>query len=92
MLGKTSSLISYIKNLEVYVIKRYPSNKLPMFGIIFTYLTAFYILNRMSLTMKINYLKNMRLAKDGKSCCACPCWTKKITKCDGGKCPFAPKS
>lgn len=56
MLGKLSSLVSYWKVLEVYLCKRFPSNKLPVFGMVFTYM-AFYMLATRWRILKQFYLQ-----------------------------------
>ncbi len=58
MLGKFSSFVSYWKCLEVYLVKRFPSNKLPMFGMVFTYFTFFYFYSRFRSSRE--YLMNMK--------------------------------
>jgi hypothetical protein len=37
MLGKVSILLNYFKALEVYIVKRYPTNKIPLAGLVTTY-------------------------------------------------------
>ncbi len=41
MFGKLSPFLTYLKVFDVYIVKRFPSNKLPIIGMIFTYF-AFY--------------------------------------------------
>ena len=54
MLGKLSSLLSYWKVLEVYVCKRFPSNKLPVFGMVFTYFAFAYLYSRFRYTLHLS--------------------------------------
>ena len=44
MLGKLSLFINYLKVFEVYIVKRFPSTKLPMIGMVFTYFAAFHFM------------------------------------------------
>ena len=63
MFGKIAALISYTKNLEVYLIKRFPSTKIPVAGMMFTYLASFAILYRWAL---IHRTKNLRYIRENQ--------------------------
>jgi hypothetical protein len=67
MFGKLASLVSYWKVLEVYTLKRFPSNKLPVFGMVFTYLSLSYILHRQFRDDKTRMLKRNRETLENKS-------------------------
>ena len=67
MFGKLASLVSYWKVLEVYTLKRFPSNKLPLFGMVFTYLSLYYILHRQNRDSKTAMLKSQREVLENKS-------------------------
>ena len=67
MFGKLASLVSYWKVLEVYTLKRFPSNKLPLFGMVFTYLSLYYILYRQNRDSKTIMLKSQREVLENKS-------------------------
>ncbi len=64
MFGKLSSLVSYWKVLEVYLLKRFPSNKLPIFGMTFTYLTIYLAYKQSSLYAATNGLRSARQAEE----------------------------
>jgi len=68
MLGKLSSLVSYWKVLEVYTLKRFPSNKLPIFGMVFTYISLYYMLHKQVRDGKTTSMKRERLERENKSC------------------------
>jgi hypothetical protein len=67
MIGKLGSLLSYWKCLEVYTLKRFPSNKLPMFGMIFTYFGLFLMMKSLSLNVKTRELLKNRLVSEKNS-------------------------
>ncbi len=60
MFGKLSSFVSYWKVLEVYTLKRFPSNKLPVFGMVFTYLSLYYFVHRQYRDNVTHMLKQKR--------------------------------
>lgn len=70
MFGKIAALISYTKNLEVYLIKRFPSTKIPVAGMIFTYLATFYLINRWALMHRTS---NLRYIRENQSTNECNC-------------------
>ena len=41
MFGKISSVINYFKVFDVYIVKRFPTNKIPLAGLIATYFTTY---------------------------------------------------
>lgn len=67
MLGKLINFINYWKALEVYIIKRFPSNKIPVFGTVATYLGLYYLFNRWELTRRTQILRQMRENSECKS-------------------------
>ncbi len=67
MFGKLSSLLSYWKVLEVYTLKRFPSNKLPVFGMVFTYLTLYYTLHKQIRDGRTSTLKHKREEIESRS-------------------------
>ncbi len=67
MLGKLSSLVSYWKVLEVYTLKRFPSNKLPMFGMVFTYLWLTYTFYATMRDNRTAQLKLQRIKRESRS-------------------------
>jgi hypothetical protein len=57
MFGKLFGYLSYLQSLSVYQIKRYPTNKISIGGMILTYLSAYYLFTRLRLrqqTRKLN--------------------------------------
>jgi hypothetical protein len=74
MLGKLSSFLSYFKVLEVYVIKRFPSNKAPLFGMIVTYMGVYFIFTRMWLNFQTRKLQMLRAKQNGDSLQLCELW------------------
>jgi hypothetical protein len=66
MLGKISSLLSYWKVLEVYTLKRFPSSKLPLFGMVSTYLFLYYNFNSINRQNSISILKKEREALENR--------------------------
>jgi hypothetical protein len=48
MFGKLSVFVNYIRVFDVYIVKRFPSNKLPVAGLIMTYLFAYQCLKTYS--------------------------------------------
>lgn len=59
MFGKISILLTYPKVLDVYIVKRFPSNKLPMTGLVFAYFAAFLFIktySRETITDSLDYL------------------------------------
>ncbi len=71
MFGKISSIVFYIKNFEVYLIKRFPSTKVSVSGMVVTYLAAFYLLSRWSLIHRTNNLRKIRENQNTNEC-DCP--------------------
>jgi hypothetical protein len=67
MFGKLASLVSYWKVLEVYTLKRFPSNKLPVFGMVFTYLSLYYFIHRQYRDNKTLMLKQQREKLENRS-------------------------
>ena len=60
MLGKLSSLLSYWKVLEVYTLKRFPSNKVPLFGMVLTNFILVQFIYSYIQCFKIEELRNQR--------------------------------
>jgi len=71
MFGKISAILFYLKNFEVYLIKRFPSTKVSVTGMTFTYLTTLYLLNRWTLIHRTNYLRQIRQNQNTNEC-NCP--------------------
>lgn len=67
MFGKLSSFVSYWKVLEVYTLKRFPSNKLPVFGMVFTYLSLYYFIHRQNRDNVTHMLKLKREKLENRS-------------------------
>jgi hypothetical protein len=61
MFGKLASVLAYFKALEVYVVKRYPTAKLPIWGMVFTYAGIYFLASRYILCHKTNRLRQLRL-------------------------------
>lgn len=61
MLGKVASVASYFKCLEVYIIKRYPGAKLPLWAMVATYCFTYFYLSRWVLWHRTRKLKQLRL-------------------------------
>ncbi len=61
MFGKFSPFLTYLKVFDVYIVKRFPSNKLPMLGLIFTYFACYHIFKTYSRDslLTIYYRKHM---------------------------------
>ncbi len=66
MLGKLSSLVSYWKVLEVYTLKRFPSNKLPLFGMVSTYLLIAYMFHSTIRDARLEQLRTKRTLSQEK--------------------------
>jgi hypothetical protein len=64
MFGKIAAIVSYLKNLEVYLIKRFPSTKVSVPGMMLTYLATFYLISRWSLIHRTNNLRSIRQNKN----------------------------
>jgi hypothetical protein len=44
MFGKISSILYYFKVFDVYIVKRFPTNKLPLAGLIATYFSTYLLI------------------------------------------------
>ena len=53
MLGKIFGYTAFLQSLAVYQIKRYPTNKIPIGGLILTYLSTYYMITRITLNKRI---------------------------------------
>jgi hypothetical protein len=60
MLGKLTTFVTYWKCLEVYIIKRFPSTKIPVMGMVVTYLTLYFMYRRWKLSNQIIALQHYR--------------------------------
>ncbi len=60
MFGKLSALVSYMKIWDVYIIKRFPSNKLSIWGMILSYSMIAYMINRSLISHRTNSLRRLR--------------------------------
>lgn len=56
MLGKLFGYLSFLQSLSVYQIKRYPTNKISIGGMILTYLATYYFIERLVLRNQIKTL------------------------------------
>jgi hypothetical protein len=66
MFGKLSSIVNYMKCLEVYTVKRYPSTKLPLIGLVTTYFVAMMISRTYVIRQAENDWKNLFGKKEGR--------------------------
>jgi len=60
MFGKISAILNYMKIWDVYIIKRFPSNRISLWGMGFSYLVIFWAMKRFMLFRRENSLKNFR--------------------------------
>jgi hypothetical protein len=65
MFGKLSAIANYQKIWDVYIVKRFPSNRISMWGMGFSYLVALWFAQRMLISHREKSLKRLRL--QGKS-------------------------
>ena len=79
MFGKLSILGNYlITSLNIYVVRRYPSNKLPLFSMVFSYYILYRIANNQMNKKRAYYLQTLRGNEDwGDSCPK----ARRINKC-----------
>lgn len=70
MFGKLSCIVSYMKIWDVYIVKRFPSNKLSIWGMILSYSIIAYMFNRIILNHRMNSLQRLRKMNrdDWKKC------------------------
>ncbi len=73
MFGKLSTIVSYQKIWDVYIIKRFPSNKLSIWGMILSYSLVTWMFYRCMLSHRIKSLRRL----------------KQINKDDWQKCPIS---
>ena len=67
MLGKFTTILSFVQSLKIYLIRRYPSNKLPLTGIIFSSYLLSFIAYRACLNGRIRKLRSERLGSCGNA-------------------------
>jgi hypothetical protein len=72
MFGKLTSALSWWKCLEVYTVKRYPGAKLPLWGMVGSYLALYYLLSRFALNHRTKSLKRLRENKQHMDPRLCP--------------------
>lgn len=63
MLGKISILTNFLNSFKIYFIRRYPTNKLPITGMIFSSIFVSYLSYRMCLNSRIKKLRTERLGE-----------------------------
>lgn len=63
MFGKISTLINYMKIWDVYIVKRFPSAKISLWGMGFSYLAIYFAMQRMILSHRYSSLKRNRTMK-----------------------------
>ena len=60
MFGKISAIVNYQKIWDVYIVKRFPSNRISVWGMAFSYSLAFWMMHRMLTLHRSNSLKRLR--------------------------------
>lgn len=70
MFGKLAAITSYMKIWDVYLIKRFPSNKLSIWGMMLSYSLCAWFFTRVLLTHRTNSLRKMRT--NNYDCHKCP--------------------
>ncbi len=66
MLGRLSIMLTFMHSFRAYLIRRYPTNKLPLTGMIFSSSLVAFIAYRMWLNVRIQKLRSERTGR-------CPC-------------------
>jgi hypothetical protein len=60
MFGKISAIINYMKIWDVYLVKRFPSNRMSLWGNGFSYMIILSFIHTQRLIYKENSLKSLR--------------------------------
>jgi len=60
MFGKLSTIVSYMKIWDVYIIKRFPSNKLSIWGMLLSYSMIAWFLNKCLINHRTRSLQKLR--------------------------------
>jgi hypothetical protein len=60
MFGKLSAFINYMKIWDVYLVKRFPSNRMSLWGVGLSYMIIYFTFQRMVLIGKEYSLKRSR--------------------------------
>lgn len=63
MFGKVSALVNYMKIWDVYIVKRFPSNRISLWGMGFSYFLLYWAMQRMILIHRENSLRRLRSVK-----------------------------